>query len=149
MITGECQGEPTPAGTDIQHGQIRTIEAELGGNVPLLGNLCLFQRCVRMRKIGAGILAVAIEEQTVETAVQVIVVRDILARAMRRVVLINSPLQLTQRGMQAPDRVAGAVRRQVHHQQLERVIDSPFVRYQPAIHVSFADSERRIGDQSA
>ena len=72
--------------------QVRPIEAQLGGDVPLLGGLRLLQRLVAAREVGAGVLPVAVEEQAVEPAVQIVVVRDVALRAGGRIVLVDAPL---------------------------------------------------------
>ena len=72
----------------------------------LLGDLRLLQRLVAAREIGAGVLPVAIEEQAVEPAVQVVVVRHVALRARRRVVLVDAALQPAECRAQASDRMA-------------------------------------------
>ena len=118
MITRQSEREATPAGPDVQYRQVRPIDTKLGGNVPLLGDLCLFQRFVATRKVGTGVLTIAIEEQAVKPSVQVVMVRHVPLRACRRIVLIDSALQLSQCRPYPPDRMAFVVGHQVQHQQI-------------------------------
>ena len=57
------------------------FDAQLGGDMALLGELRLLERHVGPLEIGAGILHVLVEEEPVELARQVVVVLDVaLAR---------------------------------------------------------------------
>ena len=79
---GEIEAEPAPARADIEHA-LAGLDGELGGEVALLGELGLLQ-VAPWREIGAGILPVAIEEEVVDGAVDVVVVRHVAPRASRR-----------------------------------------------------------------
>ena len=70
---GEIERKSAPAGADVEDLHAG-CEHELGGEVALLGGLRLLERHVRLLEIGAGILAVAVEEELVEAAVEVVVV---------------------------------------------------------------------------
>ena len=87
VIARQRQRHAAPAAADIEHGQIGPVEQQLGGDVALLRRLRLVDRLVAAREIGAGILPVAIEEEAVEPAVQVVVVRRVAPRAARGVEL--------------------------------------------------------------
>ena len=81
VVARQGQRQPAPAAADVEHVQVRPIEAQFGGDVALLGGLRLLQRLVAAREVGAGVLPVAVEEQAVEAPVQIIVMRDIAACA--------------------------------------------------------------------
>jgi hypothetical protein len=75
---GEVEPEPAPAGADIEHPLARR-DGELGGEVALLGELRLFQARA-LREVGTGILPVAIQEEVVDGAVDVVVMRHVAPR---------------------------------------------------------------------
>ena len=106
MLARQGQRQPAPAAADVQHVQVRPVQAQLGGDVPLLGGLRLLQRLVAAREIGAGVLPVAVQEQAVEAAVQIVVMRHVALRAGRRVVLVDAPLDRVDHGPDMRDRMA-------------------------------------------
>jgi hypothetical protein len=63
------------------------LEPELGCEVPFLGELCVIERCVRRIEICAAVLSVRVEKEGVQTAVQVVMVRDIASGALARIEL--------------------------------------------------------------
>jgi hypothetical protein len=63
--------------------------------VPPFGELSIVERLVRSFEVGAAILLVGIEEQFVEPAVEVVVVRDIAPRPGPRIELRHAPEQVT------------------------------------------------------
>jgi hypothetical protein len=68
----------------------------------LLGLLRGLQRHVRVGEIGAGILPVGIEEEIVERAGQVVVVRDVGPGARGGVVLVDGAARAPDRPRQPP-----------------------------------------------
>ena len=79
---GEIEAEPAPARADVEHALSR-LDGELGGEVALLGELRLLE-VGALREVGAGILPVAIEEEVVDGAVDVVVVRHVAPRPSGR-----------------------------------------------------------------
>ena len=65
-------------------------EIELGGEVALLGGLRLLERHALLLEISAGILPVAVEEQLVETVIEIVMVLDVALGAAGRVVLAQA-----------------------------------------------------------
>ena len=57
------------------------LDQQLGGEMALLGELRVVERLVRVLEIGAAILPVGVEEQRVEPPVEIVVMRDVAARA--------------------------------------------------------------------
>ena len=55
----------------------------------LLGELRLVERLIGRLEIGAGILPVGVEEERVEPAVEIVVVRDVAPRAAARIELLQ------------------------------------------------------------
>ena len=144
---GQCQA--APAAADIKHRQVRAGQAKLGGEVALLGRLRFLQRLVAAAEIGAGVLPVAIEEQAVQPATEVVVVRHVAERPRRRIVLVDATLQQAQCRSQPSDRQAVGIRREVADQHVEHVVDAARVGRQRAVHVALADRERRVQHQPA
>jgi hypothetical protein len=75
-LLGQGQGQAAPAAADLHH-RLAGLGAELGVDVPLLGELGLLQRHVRPREVGAGVLHVLVEEAPVEVVREVVVVGDV------------------------------------------------------------------------
>ena len=63
------------------------FEQQLGGEVALLGELGVVERLLGMLEIGAAVLPVGIEEQRIEPAVEIVVMRDVAPRAAGRIEL--------------------------------------------------------------
>ena len=149
VVPCQRQRQPTPAGADVEHRKPRTIETELRRDMPLLGELRLFQRFVAAREVGAGVLPVAIEEQTVEPPVQIIVVRDVAPRAMCGIVLVEAAPKHAERRAHAGDGMAGGARHHVERQHLDHVVEAASIRDPSAIHVGLAQPQHRVDDQAA
>lgn len=69
----EVERETAPAAADVENARTRPHE-QLCRDQPLLGQLRLVKGQVGARKIGAGILHVFVEEETVEPLVEIVVV---------------------------------------------------------------------------
>ena len=94
---GEIEPEPAPARADVEHA-LAGLDGELGRDVALLGELRRIEVVVLGLEVAAGILPVAIEEQVVDGAIDVVVVGHVAPRAARRIELQH-----------APDEIAGGV----------------------------------------
>ena len=57
---------------------------QLGREMALLGELGVVERLIGRFEIGAGVLPVGIEEQRIQPAVEIVVVRDIATRPAGR-----------------------------------------------------------------
>ncbi len=77
---GKVEREATPAAADVEHA-FAGLEDQLGGDVPLLGELGVVEGLVRPLEVGAAVLPVGIQEQRIEPLVEVIVMGDVAARA--------------------------------------------------------------------
>ena len=71
--------QPQPMSRTLAPG----LDEELGGDQPLLGELRLVEGHVGPLEVGAGILHVAVEEEPVETFVEVVVMGDVGARRLQ------------------------------------------------------------------
>jgi hypothetical protein len=123
--------------------------AKLCLDVALLGELRGLQRLVAAREIGAGILPVAIQEQAVEPAVEVVMVGHVALRARCWVVLVEAPPQIGQSHAQPGDRMAVRLRHHVHAEHVEQLVDRAVERHQRAVHVVFGEMQRGIEHQPA
>ncbi len=83
---GEVEAEPAPAGADVEHLHAG-LERELRGEMTLLGELGGIEVGLVVLEIGAGVLQVAVEEERIELAVEIVVVGDVAPRPPRRVEL--------------------------------------------------------------
>ena len=75
------------------------LDQQLRGEVALLGELRVVERLIRLLEIGAAVLPVGVEEQRVEALVEIVVVRDVVARARRRIELREPPPEIAQRAI--------------------------------------------------
>jgi hypothetical protein len=87
---GEIESKPSPAASDIEHTRVR-FDPKLRGQVASLGELRIIERLVRSLEIGAAILLIGVEEERVEPAVEIVMVRYIAPGPRRRIELLQSP----------------------------------------------------------
>src|SRR2546429_9388208 len=72
--------QPKPASATVTR-----LKPQFAADVVHLGDLRLLQRDVGRRKIGAGVDELRIEPESIEIPRQVVMMMDILARALRRI----------------------------------------------------------------
>ena len=89
---GQIEAKAAPARADIQQALTR-LDGELGCQVPLFGQLGLFQIGIG-GEIGTGILPVAIQEEVVDGALNVVVVRHVAPRPTGGIELHGAPDQI-------------------------------------------------------
>src|SRR5690606_30587667 len=85
---GYVEAEAAPTRADVEYSLARH-DPELGGDVPLFRKLRLLQRHVRAFKIGAGILHVVVEEESIEVTRQIVMTLDVAPRAPLGVPLLE------------------------------------------------------------
>ena len=101
---GEIERQAAPAAADVEH-RGAGLDAELRREMALLGELRVVERLVRRFEIGAAILLVAVEEEPIKPAVEVVMMRDVVARARSRIELLQAPEQIAHEPrQQGPDR---------------------------------------------
>ena len=125
------------------------LDAQLRGDVALLGELRLFERHVGALEIGAGILHVFVEEEPIELARQVVVMLDVALGARRRVDLVQPAERVAQPldGLQ-PGGLDGGARSEVLVDQLEQSEHVALEEIDIAVHVGFGQCQHRIeGDR--
>src|SRR6478735_5448608 len=100
-----------------------------------------------MLEIAAAVLPIGIKEESIELLVEVIVVRDIAARAGWRIELRESAPEITREPLYArpAQRLARCVLRQC---EMEKVCDRAPLHQERAVHVGFADLEFGIEQHS-
>jgi hypothetical protein len=64
-----CSQHAAPAAADVEYRQAGPVQAELGGDVTLLGLLRFFKRFGSLGEISAGVLPIPIEEQAVQPSI--------------------------------------------------------------------------------
>jgi hypothetical protein len=135
----DIEAEPAPARADVEHLVIRR-DLQLGEDVPLLGRLRHLQRCLGICEVSAGILAVAVEEEVVERAVEVVVMRHVALGTADGVALLQparDPL-----GAERPREPPGVLhRRHVAAEQVEKIVQAAILDRERAVHVGFADRQ--------
>ena len=72
------------------------VQLQLGGEMPFLGELRVVERRVRRFEIGAAVLPVGIEEERIEPAVEIVMMRDVAARALARIELAEPAAGIAQ-----------------------------------------------------
>jgi hypothetical protein len=140
---GKIEAEATPAGTDVEHFHAR-FDCQFGSEVALLGELCVLKGGLLLLEIGAGVLAVTIEEQIIERAREIIVMGDVGFGFADRVVLVE-PFEPDAEFVDCSGN--GRIVRNVAgilQQDLEHLIDRALFDHEAAIHVFFANRQIRI-----
>ena len=136
-----------PSASDVENLETG-LEQQLGGNVLLLGKLRLLQRRVGVLKIGAGVLQVGIQEQPIDTIVDVVVVNRVAPRPPQGVVLKKRARDRAQdpQGIAShtPPRPA-----EVLDSEVQEIRDRALLDDDVAIHVKFAESQLGVDQDGA
>ena len=132
---GEIERKAAPAAADVEH-RGAGLEAQLGGEMPLLGELGVVERLVGRFEIGAAILLVAVEKERIEPAVEIVMMRDIVARAGPRIELLQAAEQIAHE----PRRQRPVRRRDplLPQQDRKHVGDRALLDDERAVHIGFA-----------
>ena len=89
-MPGEIQGKSAPAATDVEYA-VTSLQEEFRGDVALLGELGFIERLIWVLEVGAGILPIGIQEEIVETAIEIVVMSDVALSAAFGVSLMQRP----------------------------------------------------------
>ena len=143
----QVEREPAPARADVQD-LLPWLEQQLGGDMPLLGQLRPLQVRLRLGKVGAGVLPVPVQEEVVEGAGEVVVVGDVVPGPGRSVGLQEAPLRHSKPFLPAVEPASGSVAK-VAGQDLEQVVDAAALDGQGSIHEGLAQAEPWIEKQAA
>ena len=116
---------------------------KLGVEVALLRGLGLVERLAGVFEIGAGILAVGIEEQIVKALIEVIVRGDVAPGAAPVVALVQAAKCQARLGQRLRPGLTLEFR-EVARAKLQEVVKAAFGYDQPSVHVEFAKRQRGI-----
>src|SRR5262245_44125129 len=103
----------------------------------LLGKLSVVQRLVRRLEIGAAVLPVGIEEQRIELAVEIVVMRDIASRPWRRVELQEPTIKVANEPLGPREEWRSAVAH-LAEDHCKHIGDRALLDDNAAVHVGFA-----------
>ena len=140
---GEIERHAAEAAADVEDA-VPLLDQELGGEVALLGELRFLERLVLMFEIGARILLVGVEEETVEPAVVIVVPLDVGLGAPA-VVAPLEPIELGARLLEQLHPTRLAEHDQVLGGEGDEVVKFAFDQFEAAVHVELA--KRQLGVQ--
>ena len=78
-VSPEIETEPAPSASDVENFEAGP-QQQLGGNVPLLGELRVVERSVAVLEISARILQVGIQKQAIDATIDIVVMDRIATR---------------------------------------------------------------------
>ena len=140
----KIESETAPAASDVEYALI-AVNSELRRDMPLLGKLRIVERGVRRFEVGAAVLPIGIQEKGVETAVEVVVMRDVATGSFARVELGEaSPDEAEQPSWQSPFRRFDALR----EQHGKYVGNRALLDHQGTIHIGVAEFEFGVTQQA-
>ena len=116
---------------------------QLGGKMALLGELRILERLIGRFEIGAGILPVAIEEEIVQRAGEIVVMGNVLLGGADRVVLVET-LQGDARLVEELEDCRARPALEISQEQFEHLIDGALLQFEAARHVGLAQIAIRI-----
>src|SRR5262249_45625874 len=140
----EIKAQAAPTGTNVEDTLVG-LESKLGRKVTFLGELCVVERCIRRLEICAAVLPVCVEEERIQPAVQVVMVRDIALSPLARIKLGQSAPDVAQKPLRPPPTGHLAF---LAEQEGEYVGDCALLNHQRAIHIRFAKFEFGIEQYS-
>ena len=76
---GEILRKTAPAAPDVEHALAR-LDQKLRRQMAFLGELGIVERLARCLEVAAAILPVGVEEEGIEPAVEIVMMRDVAAR---------------------------------------------------------------------
>ena len=148
VILGQRDGHAAPAGADVQYVEIGLGEAEFGGDVAFLFGLGFFERFVAAGEVGARVVPVAVQEEGIEAAVEIVMMGDIAARAGNWVVL-GSFAECAGDGAAQRKAGVGAAVGEVGEEEIQNVFEFAVERDEVSGDVGFAEDEGRVAEEAA
>ena len=122
------------------------VDQQLGGDMALLGELRLFERRSGMFEIGAGILAVGIEEQIVKPDVEIVMMGDVLL-GVQPIVALAEPARRDARVLEYFQPARAAESDDVPLAERQHVVKVAFGDDEAPVHIEFAKRKSRIERQ--
>ena len=142
---GEIERKAAPAAADIEH-RGAGFDAQFGREMPLLGELRIVERQIRRFEIGAAILLVAVEKQRIEPAVEIVVVRHVVAGAGPQIQLLQAAEQIAHEPRQRPIRRGDGLLTQ---QDRKHVRNRALLDDKGAVHIGFAELQLGVDQHRA
>ena len=139
------QRHRAPAAADVEHA-LPGLEVELGRDMRLLVALRLFQAVARVGEVSAAVIAVGVEEQLVQFVVEVIMVRDVLARRSG-VVAAEARAELAHHALLERAAMPAILEPAVADDQLDQFEHRPLIEAQAAVHIGLTDHQPRVTHQ--
>ncbi len=144
---GEIECQSAPVAADVERALV-LLRHKLGCEMALLGELRIVERLVQTFEIGAGVLPVGIEEQRIEPAVEIVMMRDVALRPRRHIELLQPPVEKEQPPLQPRPARRHAVGGLAEHDR-EQVGDRALLHPQRAVHVGFPEPDLGIEQHAA
>src|SRR5437870_2262762 len=146
-MLGEIEGKPAPAAPDVEHALVRG-DQKLGREVSLFGKLRIVERLTVRLEIGAAVLPIRVEEQPVELAVEIVMVRNIAPRARARIELLQTTIEIAGQPLRPRPGGRASVAVLTEHDG-EDIGDRAAFDNDAAIHIGFAELELGIEQDAA
>jgi hypothetical protein len=147
VVAGERQAHAAPATADVEDAH-SGLDQELTCDVVLLRFLRLVQSHVGPGEIGAGVLLVGVEEEIVERARQVVVMRHVAAGAAHGVERAQPPQVVAQR-FERGDPCRHALRRLVRDRKPKEPVQIVVPEGDPTVGVALAEGQFGVRDKAA
>src|ERR1700730_13421239 len=138
-VLREIETEPAPSASDVENLEAGP-QQQLGGNVPLLGELRIVERSVAAFEISARILQVGIQKQAIDAIIDIVMMGRIAMRPPEGIALKDS----ARKRPQCPERATPRARLnpvEVFDSDVEKIRDRALLDDYAAIHIGFAESE--------
>jgi hypothetical protein len=125
--------------------QNSAVEKELRCEMALLRELRIIKRLAGMLEIGAAVLAVRVEEKTIEMRAEVVMMRDVAPRAPARIELLNASCDEAREPARVCPEQGAAL---LTEQDGKHVRDRAALDHDLAIHVSFSKTELGVDEEA-
>ena len=146
----QIERHPAPAAADVEHPLPR-LQMEFRGDMRLLVGLRLIEAVRRIGEIGAAILAVDVEEEVVESIVQIIMMGDVAPRGACAVETLKPPLEpiLDEAGQRTAQGDPPLFPFAVGADEVDQVANVALLKDDPPVHIGFGGMEMRIARNEA
>ncbi len=144
---GEVERKPAPAASNIEHA-LAGGDQKLGRQMAFLGKLGIVERLVRRLEIGATVLTIGVEEQRIELAVEIVMMRHVASRPRRRIELLQTAMEVAEQPLRARPKRRLAADALVQHDG-EHLGDRALLDHHRAVHIGFAEFDLGIDQDTA
>jgi hypothetical protein len=144
---GKIERKPAPAAADVEHAPVLRHE-KLRRKMPFLGELGVVERLFLGFEIGAAVLPIGVEEQRIELAIKIVMMRDVAPGSPVWIELLQPPMEVARQPSQLrPRRQAGGVALPKHDRK--HVGDGAVLDHDAPVHIGFAECQHGIGENGA